>query len=290
MKNNFAMLILVLLTQQAIAQKDSVVSKEIISLKYYNENGGMQYLVLENKLKTGQKIEPLRNKTFQLFLDSVAASSKIGSVTTDNEGKAKSFLPPGLKGSWDASAQHKFLAVAPGKEDETAAELDITKAKITVDTISSGEARSIVVQASKYENGEWIPAGEVEMKVGIQRLGGILSAGDAETYTTDSSGAVTVEITKDSLPGDRQGNIVLAIKVEDNDQYGNLLVGKTVPWGIAEKSGNNFFDQRKLWATKFRTPLWLLFMAYSIVIGVWGTIIYLVLQIFRIKKIGTAAS
>ena len=55
MKNNFALLILVLLVQQAFAQKDSVVSKEIISLKYYNENGGMQYLVLENKLKTGQK-------------------------------------------------------------------------------------------------------------------------------------------------------------------------------------------------------------------------------------------
>lgn len=290
MKNNFALLIAFLLVQQAIAQKDSVVSKEIISLKYYNENGGMQYLVLENKLKTGQKVEPLNNKTFQLFLDSVAAPNKIGGVTTDNDGRAKSFLPPELKGSWGASAQHKFLAVALGKEDEIAAELEITKARITVDTISSGEARSIVAQASKYENGEWIPAGEVEMKVGIQRLGGILSAGDAETYTTDSSGAVTVEITKDSLPGDQQGNIVLAIKVEDNDQYGNLLVEKTVPWGIAEKSGNNFFDQRKLWATKFRTPLWLLFMAYSIVIGVWGTIFYLVLQIIRIKKIGTAAS
>ena len=50
------------------------------------------------------------------------------------------------------------------------------------------------------------------------------------------------------------------------------------------------FDQRKLWATKFRTPLWLLFMAYSIVIGVWGTIIYLVLQIIRIKRIGKIAS
>ncbi|MFI5132423.1 MAG: hypothetical protein ACHQFX_20640, partial [Chitinophagales bacterium] len=286
MKNSFTLLILFLLAQQVIAQKDSVVSKEIVSLKYYNENASMQYLVLENKLKTGQKIEPLSNKTFQIFLDSIAASNLIAQVTTDNDGKAKSFIPPALKGSWEASAQHKFLAVAPGKENEAAAELEITKAKITIDTVSNGEARSIVAQVSKYENDEWVPASEVEMKVGIQRLGGILSAGDAETYTTDSSGAVTVELTRDSLPGDQEGNIVLAIKVEDNDQYGNLLVEKTVPWGIAEKSANNFFNQRSLWATKFRTPLWLLFMAYSIVIGVWGTIIYLVLQIIRIKKIG----
>jgi len=290
MKNNFSFLILFLLVQQVIAQKDSVVSKEIVSLKYYNENASMQYLVLENKLKTGKKTEPLRNKTFQLFLDSIAAPNKIGSVTTDNDGKAKSFLPPALKGSWEASAQHKFLAVAPGKEDETAAELEIIKAKINIDTLAGAEARSIVVQVMKYENTEWTPASDVEMKVGVQRLGGVLSAGDEETYTTDSSGAVTVELTKDSLPGDQQGNIVLVAKVEDNDLYGSLFVEKAVPWGIAIKSGNNFFDQRKLWATNFRTPLWLLFMAYSIVIGVWGTIIYLVLQIIRIKKIGTASS
>jgi len=290
MKNNFSFLILFLLVQQVIAQKDSVVSKEIVSLKYYNENASMQYLVLENKLKTGKKTEPLRNKTFQLFLDSIAAPNKIGSVTTDNDGKAKSFLPPSLKGIWEASAQHKFLAVAPGKEDETAAELEIIKAKINIDTLAGAEARSIVVQVMKYENTEWTPASDVEMKVGVQRLGGVLSAGDEETYTTDSSGAVTVELTKDSLPGDQQGNIVLVAKVEDNDLYGSLFVEKAVPWGIAIKSGNNFFDQRKLWATNFRTPLWLLFMAYSIVIGVWGTIIYLVLQIIRIKKIGTASS
>jgi len=84
--------------------------------------------------------------------------------------------------------------------------------------------------------------------------------------------------------------MVLVAKVEDNDQYGNLLVQKTVPWGVALKTNNGFFNQRTLWTTRFRAPLWLLFMAYSITIGVWGTIIYLVLQIFRIKKIGTAAS
>ena len=188
MKNSFSLLIFFLLAQQVIAQKDSVVSKEIVSLKYFNENASMQYLVLENKLKTGQKIEPVRNKTFQLFLDSIAASNNIGSITTGNDGKAKSFLPPELKGSWEASAQHKFLAVEVGKEDEIAAELEIIKAKINIDTMSDAETRSIVVQVMKYENNEWIPASDVEMKVGIQRLGGILSAGDAETYTTDSSG------------------------------------------------------------------------------------------------------
>jgi len=38
----------------------------------------------------------------------------------------------------------------------------------------------------------------------------------------------------------------------------------------------------------FRTPIGLLFVAYSIVIGVWGTIIYIILQIAKIKKMGKA--
>jgi len=195
-----------------------------------------------------------------------------------------------LKAAWEASPLHKFIAVATGKEEETAAELEILKSKIKIDTAIEEGTRRITVQVMKYENSEWVPANEVEMKVGIQRMGGILSAGDEETYTTDSSGTVNVELTKDSLPGDEKGNMVLVAKVEDNDQYGNLLVQKTVPWGVALKTDNSFFDQRTLWTTRFRAPVWLLFMAYSITIGVWGTIIYLVLQIIRIKRIGTAAS
>lgn len=97
-----------------------------------------------------------------------------------------------------------------------------------------------------------------------------------------------MEFKRDSLPGDVKGNFILAAKVEDNDQFGNLLVEKAIPWGVTLKPDQSFFNQRTLWSTRFKTPLWLLFMAYSIVIGVWGTIIYLILQIVKIKKLGVA--
>ena len=290
MKNSFCALILCLFSVAAIAQEDSVVATELVSLKYFSENNSLQYLLLENKLKTGKKIEPLKNKTFHLYLDSIGAANKIANVTTDANGVAKSFLPVGLKENWNTSSGHKFLAAVAGKEDEVAAELEIIKAKISIDTAVDGETKNIIVQVSKFENNEWIGAADAEMKVGIQRLGGILPAGDEETYTTDSSGTITIQLVKDSLPGDDNGNIVLVAKVEDNDLYGNLLIAKMVPWGVATTPDKNFFDQRKLWATNFKTPLWLLFMAYSIVIGVWGIIIYLVLQIIKIKRIGTISS
>ena len=283
-------LLFTLFTYHVAAQEDSVVAKELVKLKYFNDNNKMQFLMLENSLKTGKKIEPLKSKVFQLYLDSIKTENLIAKVTTDKNGKAKAILPPSLKEVWNTSPLHKFIAVAAGKEKEPAAELEITKAKIQIDTSLAEGVRSITVQVMKYENDEWIPANEVEMKVGIRRHAGILSAGDEEVYTTDSSGMAMVELKKDSLPGDEKGNIVLVAKVEDNDLFGNLLVEKTVHWGITIKSDKNFFDQRTLWSTRFRTPFWLLFMAYSIVIGVWGTIIYLLFLIVKIKKLETSAS
>jgi len=280
----------VLFAQGIEAQEDSVVSKELVKLKYFNDNNNVQFLVLENSLKTGKKIEALKNKIFHLYLDSNKTENLVAEVITGNNGKAKAFLPPGLKSLWESNSLHRFIAFAADKKEEAAVELEITKAKITIDTLSGEGARSIAVQVMKFENNEWMPASEVEMKIGIRRLGGILSAGDEEIYTTDSSGFATAELKKDSLPGDEKGNIVLVAKVEDNDLFGNLLVDKTVPWGVAIKPGSNFYDQRALWATAIRTPLWLLFMAYSIVIGVWGTIFYLIFQIVKLKRIGESVS
>jgi len=52
------------------------------------------------------------------------------------------------------------------------------------------------------------------------------------------------------------------------------------------QDNNDAFNSRTLWGTHFKAPLWLLNMAYSIIIGVWGVIIFLVFQLLKIKKIG----
>jgi hypothetical protein len=281
------------ITSNGVAgQEDSVAPKQIVKLQYYNNNNSLQYLVLENILKKGKKIEPQKNKVFKIFLDRNQPENLVTRVVTDNYGKAKAIIPPQLKSTWDSAAKHTFLVVAEatGKEEETTTEFTITKAKISLDTSSVDGTKNISVTVMKYENDSWIPVKDVEMKIGIQRLGGILSAGDEDNYTTDSTGTATSEFKKEKLPGDTKGNLLLVARVEDNDELGNLVIEKEVPWGITTKADNSFFNQRTLWSTRFKTPLWLLFMAYTIVIGVWGTIIYLVMQLVKIKKQGSATA
>jgi hypothetical protein len=275
-----------------LSAQDSTRKEFIVTVSYNMADNKMVYLLVNTNTKAGKKVDPVKNAGVSLYLDSVSENNLIAKVKTNEEGKAKAFLPPGLKTTWESAATHKFVAVAEASKEfgETEGEATVTKSKITIDTTSDGETRSIIVKVTALNGTEWVPAKDVEMKVGISRQGGILSAGDEATYTTDSSGSVTVELKKDSLPGDEKGNIVLAAKVDNNDQYGNLLVEKTVPWGASFTPDNSFFNQRTLWSTRNRTPPWLLFMAYSIVLGVWGTVIYLVGQLFKIKKLSRDAT
>jgi hypothetical protein len=275
-----------------LAAQDSTKKEFVVSVHYNMSDNKMVYLLVNTYFKIGKKPDPVRNVTVNLYLDSVSGNNLIEKLTTNEWGIAKAFLPPGLKTAWESSSEHKFIAVAEkGKDyDETQADATFAKSKITIDTSSDGETKSIIVKVSAMKGTEWVPAKDVEMKVGISRLGSILSAGNDPTYTTDSSGTVTVEFKKDSLPGDEKGNIVLAAKVEDNDQFGNLLVEKLVPWGVSFKPDNNFFNQRTLWSTSNRTPPWLIFMASFMVIAVWGTILYLVGQTLKIKKLSKGVS
>jgi hypothetical protein len=293
-KNKLLLLFLILsvtMANNVTGQEDSVVPKEIVKLQYFNQNNSLQYLLLENVLKKGKKIEPQENKVFNIFLGEAQPGNLVAKVVTDNCGRAKATIPAQLKSSWSSTAQHTFLVVADATStaQETTTEFTFTKGRISLDTSSADGTKNITVTVMKYENNAWLPVKDAEMKIGIQRLGGILPAGDEESYTTDSTGTAIAEFKKENLPGDGHGDLLLIARVDDNDELGTLIAEKKVSWGVATKADNSFFDQRALWSTRFRTPLWLLFMAYSIVIGVWGTIVYLIIQLIKIKKLAATS-
>ncbi|HCS19340.1 MAG TPA: hypothetical protein DIW47_02060 [Bacteroidetes bacterium] len=285
-------LLLMLAVNQVSAQEEeekeeAPVTETVLRLRYFNENNQLQYLILESLSKTGRIAVPLPNQVCEVYMDEQIEENLIAKVTTDEKGKAKCFIPPSLKALWDEMPMHLFIAVTKDKEEEITTEIEITKARIQIDTLSEDGVRSISVMVMMLEDSVWVPAEEVEMKVGIRRLGGILSAGEDETYTTDEEGMVSVELNKANMPGDEQGNIILRARVEESDLFGNLIIEKTARWGVPVIGDDSFFEQRSLWSTRFRAPYWLLVMAYGIAFSVWGVIIYLVIQIFRIKKLGT---
>lgn len=259
----------------------------MLNLRHFTLNNSVQYLQVHGQLKANKKLQPLKDILVQLYLDSVATGNLIGKIKTDEKGTAQATVPVGMGDLWGYSPHHKFIAIANAnsKDEETVTEIEVAKSKFEIDTLNEDGTRSVTAKIFSYDNGEWIPAKDVEVKIGVERLGGNLKIGDDETYTTDSLGQVTGEFKLDSLPAiDSKGNVVLIAKVEDNDQFGNLSIEKTVPWGKYYYHVSTF-GHRSLSAARFKAPLWLLFMAYSIIAGVWAVIIYLISRIFKIRRL-----
>ena len=127
------------------------------------------------------------------------------------------------------------------------------------------------------------PVAEVSVKLGIKRLFGLLPAGET---TTDESGVASFELPND-VPGDSKGNLVIVAKIEDDENYENTEVQKEINWGAIKKEKENDKMMRALWASRENAPFYFIIASNLIILGIWGTIIYVVLQVFKIKRISS---
>ncbi|MBK6545571.1 MAG: hypothetical protein IPO86_06115 [Saprospiraceae bacterium] len=289
-KSIFCILFLILNQNNLWSQEDSIVpvKKPLISIKYFNIQGKTQYLNTQCNLKIDKKIEPIRNLKIKIYLDDETDEKNlITEATTNHDGNLISYIPTTFKNQWVQLNHHKFIAVTDSIPEigSRQAETEINIARIKIDTVLDSDIRSVIVSFEERKDNTWIPAKDVEIKLGVKRLGSVLPLGEDETVTTDSTGTASTEFTKESLPGDPNGNFILIAKVEDNETYGNLEAETMVPWGVATNYENNF-NKRSLWATGDKIPIWLLSVACFIIFSVWGTLILLVFRLLKIRKLG----
>ena len=267
--------------------QDSTVAKPELVISYFLPVNKVPYLEVMAKRKVGRKFEPVKNVAVKVYFNTADTANLLGQVVTAENGKARVGFPASFRSTWDSLDEFTFAAVGTQAADHDPLTADVTvkKAILTVDTTSEDGTRMVVASLKEKTGNDWVAVKDIDMKLSVKRLLGNLSVGDEETYTSDSTGLSSAEFKRDSMPGDQKGNITLVAKVDDNDTYGTLVAEKTVAWGTAVKPASNFFAQRTLWSTRFETPIWLLAVAYSVVISVWSTIIYLIFQLVKIKKL-----
>ena len=272
------------------AQDSAVVSRTMLSVDYFLPATNVPYLEVTTKKKMGRKFEPVQNISVNIYFNEAEEKNLLGKVITDTIGKGRIGLPPSFKNTWDSLDEFKFVAQSDStaEQEPLTADITIKKAILTVDTTTVDGARTVTGELKERNGNAWVPVKDIDMNLSIKRMLGNLSVGDEPVYTSDSTGISSAEFKKDSIPGDEKGNIILVAKVDDNDTYGTLVTEKTVNWGKAINPPKDFFAQRTLWSTSHETPIWLLFTVWSIVIGIWGTMIYLVLQVLKIRKMGRA--
>lgn len=118
------------------------------------------------------------------------------------------------------------------------------------------------------------------LNVQIQRLFRPLKIGE-EFNITDENGTILVNIP-DGIPG-VNGNLIVEVVLADSDDYGTIKALVKAPVGIPIVDESTF-DERTMWSPRNKTPLFLLIFPNLLIFGIWGLIVYLFINLFKISK------
>jgi hypothetical protein len=257
-----------------------------ISINYFISNNKIPSLLVKVKTKVNGRFQNVGGIGIKLFLDKDSTGTFIGEVATNEKGEASIYIPPSVKTEWGTTLKHTFLATFVGnkKYEPANADLTVAKAKILIDTSD----KTVTATVFEMKDNAWVPVKGVDVVLAVRRLDSDLPINETPAFVTDSTGKASGDFKRANIPGDTKGNITLVAKIVDNDQYGNLSIEKTVPWG-AKFIPVNTFDKRTLFATRGKAPVWLILISTSIIIAVWGILIMLVFNLFKIKNLGKVA-
>ncbi len=127
------------------------------------------------------------------------------------------------------------------------------------------------------------PAVGAELKFYLKRHFGKLPFGP-DVNPTDEHGQAVVDFPSD-IPADTAGNCVVIASIEDSDAFEDCDASLSVHWGTPTHLSSQM-NERALWAARANAPWLMVLLINAMIAGVWLTIVYVIVQIFKIKRIG----
>ena len=205
---------------------------------------------------------------------------ELGTTKTNTMGKSKYVLKSLNELKPDSSNIYNVTVSFKGNENFKRAsrtvsfkDASITASIFTKDSINYVSATLKEISTDSLLSDKYL-------NVQVQRLFRPLRIGE-EFNSTDEHGTIIVPI-EEGIPG-IDGNLIIEVVLKDSDDYGTVKAMISAPLGkpIVDEST---FDQRKMWSPRDKTPLFLLIFPNLIIFGMWGLIVYLIINLFKIHK------
>ena len=283
------MLMIFVITQKNSFGQDSTEKKDpVITINYFNLIDNSVFVKLDAKYKVEKTFVPINKLEINLYMNEAKEENLIGKVTTNSKGVGRVMLDK-YKGYIDSAASFNLIATAGATSilNESEATATIENVSVVFETELLDSTRMLRAHFFKKEGKEKKPLAKAEMNFFVTRTFGMLPL-SPENLVTDDDGMVEFEYTSD-IPGDTAGAMMFAAKLADADTYGSVVAFQNTNWGKKSQFNSGFSALSALWASRANVPIWLLIMSNSIIAAVWGTIVYLVFQLFKIRKLGRAA-
>jgi hypothetical protein len=126
-----------------------------------------------------------------------------------------------------------------------------------------------------------LPVKEKEIHLYVKRLYTLLPVG--KVVATDENGEANIDFPMD-IPGDKNHLLVVVAKIEKDDIFGTVETQAEIKWGVIPKGESIDWGNRSLSASREKAPMILVIVSTMIIVLIWGTIFYIISQLFRIKQ------
>ena len=204
----------------------------------------------------------------------------LGTVNTDINGDAHYTIGKLDKMVADSSQVYTFNVRFKGNDTLRRAsrgveikDVEIKASHVQIDSVNYIRATLREMATDSLIEGE-------SMVVQVERLFLPLRLGEEFNYT-DESGTILVPI-EEGIPG-VDGVLTIEAALQDHDDYGTVKAIVKAPVGavIVDESD---FDDRTMWGSRGKAPWFMLVFPNLIIFTIWGYILYLIINLYRIKK------
>jgi hypothetical protein len=276
----FFVLLSVFIFNTSFAQK---VKKSKVRLKaqYVKVMNSEIYFDISATSKVKKKNIKLSNIELNIYNTFEDEKILIGKTITNMNGKSRFILKNINSIKQDTTTNnYNILITFKGNDTYKKAKKSISfkNAEINAKLITKDSINYISATLTDSSTGE--PVQEESIIVQIQRLFRHLQIGEEFNYT-DENGTILVPI-EEGIPG-VDGNLSIEVVLNESDDYGTVKAIVNAPIGkpIVDEST---FNERTMWSPRNKTPLFLLIFPNLLIFGVWGLIIYLFINLFKITK------
>lgn len=261
------------------AQKSKIDPR--ISISYFKSGDDVPTIKVKVKKRVERRYYPLQGGMISVYFNTLLERNKIGVLTTDEKGEGAVEMPVNLMEEWHKKDTLEFIAVMTETDSTNSADDNLTIYKSQLSVKVSQDSTLTAILEQKSDSG-WIHVEGVQVKFFIKTDFGKLFLAD-DYMETNERGSISLAFDR-KISGDKDGKLTIGAMVEDHDDFGNIFEYKVVRWGLPQVKASSSFDERNLWSTRDKTPFWLLIVANTFFISVWGVIIYLIILLRKLTK------
>ena len=273
----FLLLSLLMFVSIQLYSQEATKIKPYVTLQYFKNTEGLRILQTTLTYSRNRMELPLGGMEIAFYTGADKQTLLVRN-STNEKGVARFELGSDFEPQTGADGMWAFSSEFMGNDsiEGGTSEVSLRDMLLEMELTQADSIKTVTLKAYTKVGGKEIPVAGETVIVYVPRMFSLLSIGE---LTLDDAGSASIEFPSD-LPGDKEGNLEVIAKIEENATYGNVEKRETMKWGLPTDYSVPV-THRALW-TKI-APRWMIYSLSILLAGVWGHYMFAVISLIRIK-------